>query len=277
MLVSLNWRRISLLGTLFGATFLVAACNTLPQNAAIPELKIQNVSFDNKDRNEPYFVIDYSLQHHSAEALPLQELKASVFIQGEIAASLEQKQVNKLIEPNQVHDLQLKIPMNQLSAAAADSLGHSSLVILQGSCALQAFFNQNDLQSDFNPTDSFIGFIHSLDNDRVKANHTPVPSRTDLTPQASLVPLPPPAKAQEEQEEIVEQSQSGQSTQDSTKVSVPHANFQQNVSSHSHTQIISQPQVRTNNQATNLSSSQVQGQTRSQSQVSTQPYTQPKY
>lgn len=191
-------RKAGALCIMLAAVFFMSACNSLPPDASAPHLEIQKVALDNQDKNNPYFIIDYTLKHDSPEALQLFELKATIFIRGELAASLNKKLTKEMIDPHQLHTLQLEVPINHMSKASLDSLSNSSLVVLDGSCALQAVFSQDKNQSAFNPTVSFVGYIRSAEQSDFKSALKPSPVRSDLNPQSSAIPLPRPVLTTDE-------------------------------------------------------------------------------
>ena len=65
---------------LFAAAALFnSACNSLPEGATAPKLKIESLALSRQDNN-PVFIIAYTLQHASPEPLPIIGISADVFI-----------------------------------------------------------------------------------------------------------------------------------------------------------------------------------------------------
>lgn len=195
------------------ATFLLSACSSnLPEGAAVPKLEIQKVTFHNQDRNTPYFMIEYVLTHSSTQSLPLLGLNADIYLNGAHAARLDKSFMGQeiLVEPNQTIVQRFEVPANLLSQASINSLSNSSLLVLRGTCSLQAIFTTNVNQQVFNPSDSYAGLIHAQKSNTLN-NLEQISSRTELSPQASFTPLPVPKKAEEE-EATAEQNQSEQAT-----------------------------------------------------------------
>lgn len=192
-------QRFRRLCTVIGMLWIMAvgcfltACSSLPEGAAIPQLQIQKVSFDNQDKSNPHFVIEYTLNHTSAAALPLLQLKASIFIKDSQAAFFSQTFQNVQIAPNDSSVQRLDVPANRMSKTAIDSLSNSKLIILEGSCALQAIFSKNPEEQAYNPSDSYVGLLHYIKSNEGSAIEV-FSAREDLNPQASTKPLPRPEK-----------------------------------------------------------------------------------
>lgn len=174
-------------------SLVLVACSSLPEGAAIPQLQIQKVSFDNQDKSNPHFVIEYTLNHDSSQALALKELRANIFVKGSQAAAFSQKFDNLMVQPYDLSVHRLEVPVNRMNQSAIDSISNSKLVVLDGSCALQAIFSDNPNEQLFNPTSSYAGLFHYIKSDESDIFKS-ASIRPNLTPQSSAVPLPRPVK-----------------------------------------------------------------------------------
>lgn len=195
-------QRLRRLGSVFGTLWVMAislvlvACSSLPEGAAIPQLQIQKVAFDNQDKSNPHFVIEYTLNHASSTPLSLKALKANIFVKGKQAVAFTQKFDNLQIPPHDSKVLLVEVPVNMMSPSAIDSIANSKLLVLDGSCALQALFTDNPNEQAYNPSTSYVGLFHYINSDEddlFKATSV----RPNLNPQASIVPLPRPVKEEQ--------------------------------------------------------------------------------
>ena len=97
---------------LFAAAALFnSACNSLPEGATAPKLKIESLALSRQDNN-PVFIITYTLQHASPEPLPIIGISADVFIKEDKVATLHEEYKNKTLEPNKLERFELVVPAN---------------------------------------------------------------------------------------------------------------------------------------------------------------------
>lgn len=154
------FKKIAALIVVCGTMILtLAGCaSSLPEGASAPQLKVESVSLVN-DQSEPYFIVNYSVEHRSLSDLPLQKVRASIFIRNTLVAITNQDTQGVLISNQGPQQLQVKVPVNISSKAAFDSLANSSLLMLEGSCALTLIFTEDPELKSFNPSSSYSGFI----------------------------------------------------------------------------------------------------------------------
>lgn len=144
---------------LFAATALFAsACNSLPEGAMAPKLKIESLSLSRQDNN-PVFIIAYTLQHSSPDPLPIIGISADVFIKDDKVATLREEYKNKTLEPNKLERYELIVPANLMGSAGVDSLANNTLIMLQGSCAVTVSVTDDTELNAFNPVSSFQGLV----------------------------------------------------------------------------------------------------------------------
>ena len=137
---------------LFAAAALFnSACNSLPEGATAPKLKIESLALSRQDNN-PVFIIAYTLQHASPEPLPIIGISADVFIKEDKVATLRE-------ESNKLERFELVVPVNLMGSAGADSLVNNTLIMLQGSCALTVSVTDDTELNSFNPVSSYQGLV----------------------------------------------------------------------------------------------------------------------
>lgn len=143
------------------SALMLTACSTtiaLPEGAQAPKLQIESLTLVNA-QDEPYFVVTYNLEHRSLTDLPLHQVRASVFIRDTLVAVTREDTKGTMISNQGPQQLQVKVPVNVGGAATFDSLANSSLLMLQGSCALSLIFTDDPEQKSFNPSASYNGLI----------------------------------------------------------------------------------------------------------------------
>lgn len=150
-----SWRALLLLVSL---SLLLSACASLPEGADSPQLTIESLTL-NEQGSTPSFVITYTLEHHSATALPLLSVTADVFVRDTKVATLTKNFSKETLPPNQKVRYQIEVPANLIGAASLDSLRNNSLVMLQGSCALNVRLTPDPKLKQFNPSRSYYGLI----------------------------------------------------------------------------------------------------------------------
>ena len=144
---------------LFAAAALFnSACNSLPEGATAPKLKIESLALSRQDNN-PVFIIAYTLQHASPEPLPIIGISADVFIKEDKVATLREEYKNKTLEPNKLERFELVVPANLMGSAGADSLVNNTLIMLQGSCALTVSVTDDTDLNSLNPVSSYQGLV----------------------------------------------------------------------------------------------------------------------
>ena len=140
---------------------MLSGCNSttaLPEGASAPQLKVESLSLVNH-QDEPYFVVNYSVEHKSLSDLPLMTVRASVFIRDNLVAVVSEDAQGTMISNQGPQQFEIKVPVNVSGDATFDSLANSSLIMLQGSCALSLIFTDDPALKGFNPSASYSGFI----------------------------------------------------------------------------------------------------------------------
>lgn len=141
-------------------SWLLISCTTaLPEGAAVPKLKVENLSLTNQEGN-PQFIITYTVEHASQSALPLKGIEADVFLNNVKVATLSQKLKNESVAPNEKQTLTLLVPVNLVGDASIDSMTNNSLLVLQGSCAVTLHFTDDESITSFNPSNSYTGLVN---------------------------------------------------------------------------------------------------------------------
>lgn len=140
---------------------LLNACNALPKGAAAPKLTINQLAIQVQDEI-PSFVITYTLEHNSDTELPVQEIKADIFIKDIRVGSIDQTVKNFMVPNNVPTQYTVTVPVSEAGAATIDSLVHNSLLLLEGSCALTVSFTKKSDLTNFRPADSYQGFIKRI-------------------------------------------------------------------------------------------------------------------
>ena len=146
--------------TLIALALTVSGCTSLPEGAVAPTLTIDRVSL-NEQGNEPKFIVNFTLEHRSATALPLYSVTADIFIRDQKVATQSYRE--EQLPPNQKLQYRLEVPVNLVGQASLDSMLNNSLLMLQGSCALSATISPDPKNQSFNPSRSYYGLI-SVDN-----------------------------------------------------------------------------------------------------------------
>ena len=142
------------------SAFSLSACQSLPEGAEPARLQVDRLLIA-RNNGEPYFIITYNIEHQSATDLPLQAVHADVFIANEMVASVDYDFTKAPISvPNFTKgSYYIIVPVNLGGKATRDSLNNSSLVVLQGSCAVTLTFTPDPKLKRFNPSNSYSGFI----------------------------------------------------------------------------------------------------------------------
>lgn len=148
--------------TLVALALTISGCASLPEGAVAPTLTIDRVSI-NEQGNEPKFIVNFTLEHRSATALPLYSVTADIFIRDQKVATFTQSYREEQLPPNQKLQYRLEVPVNLVGQASLDSMLNNSLLMLQGSCALSATISPDPKNQSFNPSRSYYGLI-SVDN-----------------------------------------------------------------------------------------------------------------
>lgn len=140
--------------------FALSACSSLPEGTSAPKLNIESVVL-HKDATEPYFVVNYVLEHNSAAPLPVVAVSADVFLNDiKVASTYESYSNNsQMISPHEQVRLSLTVPVKYVGAAAMDSLSNNSLLILQGACAMTVSITHDQSLKSLNPSSSYNGLI----------------------------------------------------------------------------------------------------------------------
>lgn len=141
------------------ALVLMGCGSNLPEGAVAPKLTIESLTLNNQGQ-EPKFIIHYTLEHRSAAPLPAVALDADVFIRDQKVATLH-KQLDKgtMLNPNEVLNFELDVPVNLVGAASLDSMTNNSLLMLQGSCAVTVTITEDENLNNMNPSRSYQGLI----------------------------------------------------------------------------------------------------------------------
>lgn len=177
-----------------GALF-VSACNSLPEGAQAPKLKIESLALSTQDES-PVFIIGYTLKHASPEALPVIAISADVFLRNEKVATYHKQFKNQTIAPNQLERFELVVPANLLGSAGLDSLANNTLLMLQGSCAVTVNITDDSDLNSLNPVSSYTGLVKVISEQSVKVD------QPESIPQPSADPV---AEAQQAQAQGSEQ------------------------------------------------------------------------
>ncbi len=177
-----------------GALF-VSACNSLPEGAQAPKLKIESLALSTQDE-APVFIIGYTLKHASPEALPVIAISADVFLRNEKVATYHKQFKNQTIAPNQLERFELVVPANLLGSAGLDSLANNTLLMLQGSCAVTVNITDDSDLNSLNPVSSYTGLVKVISEQSVKVD------QPESIPQPSADPV---AEAQQAQAQGSEQ------------------------------------------------------------------------
>lgn len=146
---------------LSAAALFLTACqsnNALPEGAVPPKMKVENIAIT-QDGDNPVFIITYTVEHQSATDLPLQQVQADVFIRNERVGSIVLNQENLMVPAGAKQTYTVNVPVNVGGQATVDSLANSSLITLQGSCAVSLIFSTSPNQNNFNPSSSYHGLI----------------------------------------------------------------------------------------------------------------------
>ena len=130
----------------------------LPEGASAPKLKVESLSLVNH-QDEPYFVVTYSVEHKSLSDLPLKTVRASVFIRDNLVALVSENAQGTMVSNQGPQQFEVKVPVNVSGDATFDSLANSSLIMLQGSCALTLVFSDDPKNKGFNPSASYSGLV----------------------------------------------------------------------------------------------------------------------
>lgn len=144
--------------SLAAAAFFAASCQSLPEGASAPSLKIESLALDGSGDN-PHFIITYILEHKSATSLPIKSVKADVFVNNVQTATVSQNMKGDILPANEKHKFTLEVPVNLSGSASIDSMTNNPLLVLQGSCAVTVRFTDEEELSAFNPSSSYTGLV----------------------------------------------------------------------------------------------------------------------
>ena len=147
---------IALLGAL--SLFIFSGCSSLPEGSQKPFLQIDKLSLADNSK-EPGFNLEFTMEHHSLEALPIREYKVDIFVNGTKAATYSEEPKNMLLQPNTPVNFRSYIPANLMHGVAAKSLQQNSYVVVEASCIVTVVFDEDEDNYDFNPSGSFEGMI----------------------------------------------------------------------------------------------------------------------
>ena len=140
---------------------LLSGCTSttaLPEGAVAPTLKVESLSLVNH-QDKPYFMVTYSVEHRSLSDLPLLKVRASVFIRDTLVAIVSEDATGTMVSNQGPQRFELQVPVNASGTATFDSLANSSLIMLQGSCALTLVFSDDPKNKGFNPSASYSGLV----------------------------------------------------------------------------------------------------------------------
>lgn len=112
---------------------------------------------------QPKFVVLYTIEHNSSEAVPIYKVNADLFINEQAVANYSKSYNQELIAPNHPVQYRLEIPTNPTGKASIDSLRNNSLLMMQGSCVLKVTVTDRPELQNLNPSTSYQGII-SIDS-----------------------------------------------------------------------------------------------------------------